>query len=195
VKVENNSRLQSKISKHSEHLFNISKLSNEALLEELLLTKVGEAKSRKKRIAKFGINMTARRKFNWFKVILEQCIQPFNLVMFCLIILDMVTYFVIKKGENETSDIISAAVSGVILLLTFTISLIEGYNSFKVDRQTNDIVANHFSILKKPIEDLNDIHFENLQSQLEIITYGKITIGDVILLKPGDIVPADMRII
>jgi Mg2+-importing ATPase len=195
VKVENNSRLQSKISKHSEHIFNISKLSNEALLEELLLTKVGEAKSRKKRIAKFGINMTARRKFNWFKVILEQCIQPFNLVMFCLIILDMVTYFVIKKGENETSDIISAAVSGVILLLTFTISLIEGYNSFKVDRQTNDIVANHFSILKKPIEDLNDIHFENLQSQLEIITYGKITIGDVILLKPGDIVPADMRII
>lgn len=178
--------------RHVDRIFNISKQSDESLLKDLGLKKYGDYKNRKKRISKFGINTAKTRSFHHLKHIFFALILPFNVLLLSMVIADISIYFTLEKTFDH---IVSAIVSMLLLLITVIIHHIQEYKTWKINFELNNLISNQFLVLKHSIDDINNIHPETLQTHLETITHGTITIGDVVVLKAGDIAPTDLRII
>ncbi|WP_342268556.1 HAD-IC family P-type ATPase [Spiroplasma endosymbiont of Aspidapion aeneum] len=181
--------------KFTNQLFRYSKLDNHDLLKELNIPAFGNNKSRKKRISKFGTNISQKPRFSFLKNSLLVCIQPFNLLLICLIILDFLTYFVINKDHQDIGEIVSAIVSIIIFCMTFTINIIERYEEFKSEQISREMQVNNYFIIKNEIPPIDEIRFEKISNDLTQIKYDKITNGDVIILNVGDTIPCDMRIL
>ncbi|SYV96626.1 magnesium-transporting ATPase MgtA, partial [Mycoplasma putrefaciens] len=82
-----------------------------------------------------------------------------------------------------------------MIFLASTVDFIQEYKAYQTNIKLNKMIENHFFVLNNQITDFSNLTFEKIKSNLIELEQSKLTIGDVILLNKGDIVPSDCRII
>lgn len=127
-----------------------------------------EAKSR---IEKFGKNeLTPKKKQNFFIKIIKTLLEP----MFLLLIVASAIYFILGEPKD----------GAIMLIFVFGIVCIDFFQEWKTDKT-----------LEK-IKELSSTNVRVLRDGIEIKLDGEdITIGDIIFIGEGSIVPADCKVL
>ena len=132
----------------------------------------------RKNISKYGKNeMRQKKPKQWYHYLLESLFSTFNLILFGIVLVLFYTDVMLTTPPNYANII-------VILILISTSTLLEFfevYRSNKAAEKLKNLVSAKSSVLRNGKE--------------VKITSSEITIGDVILLNAGDLIPADLRII
>ncbi|MBY7704030.1 hypothetical protein JIY74_27635 [Vibrio harveyi] len=82
-----------------------------------------------------------------------------------------------------------------MIFLASTVDFIQEYRAYQTNLELNKMIENHFLVLNKKITNIKELNFDNFKPHLIELEQSKLTIGDVVLLNQGDIVPSDCRII
>ncbi|WP_339023054.1 HAD-IC family P-type ATPase [Spiroplasma endosymbiont of Crioceris asparagi] len=181
-----------------ETIFSCAKQSKQSLLQDFNLKFFGDASNRKTRISKYGLNTTKISKFNHILYFLKETIEPFNILLFVMIFIDLGIYFFKAPEHGQTSNVdnlVSAIISFILLSLNMFVAQFLGYKSYKVSKELYDVINNRYNVVNYQIDDLSKVDIPHLQSKVFSIARNSLTIGDVVLLQKGDIVPSDMRVL
>ena len=127
---------------------------------------------------KNGVNQISQTKpKKWYNFFLESLLSPFNTILLGITLVLLYTDVIISETPNYANII-------VILFLVITSTLLEFFEEFRSNKAaeklkelvgTTTLVIRDGNEIKIPIQD--------------------ITIGDVVLLSSGSLIPADLRII
>ncbi|GHI06025.1 magnesium-translocating P-type ATPase [Streptomyces cellostaticus] len=129
------------------------------------------------RLARFGENsLPDRREASWPKLFLRSLRDPFTAVLLCL---GLVSAAVFAWGT-----------AAVILLLVGVSCVLRTTGEHRADRSTaalRELVATTATVLRRADEDAAPVPRE--------LPVGELVPGDVVRLGPGDLVPADVRLL
>ncbi|WP_434341812.1 HAD-IC family P-type ATPase [Mycoplasma putrefaciens] len=177
---------------HQDYVFKVSK-TNVNKLEKLLGSNIGlDDQQRELNTLKFKNNYIVTKKFEVIKKLLEALFEPFNILLWIIGILELIIYLVV---DNNIITLISAIMIIFMIFLASTVDFIQEYKAYQTNIKLNKMIENHFFVLNNQIIDFSNLTFEKIKSNLIELEQSKLTIGDVILLNKGDIVPSDCRII
>jgi len=141
--------------------------SNRGLTED-------EAKSR---LERYGLNAVAHEKApSWFKLLVKNFINPFNLLLFTLAIISLFL------GDVEAATII-----GVMILLSISMRFIQEYRSNIAAERLKSLVSTQATVIRRAQGSAEPIKRE--------IDIKYLVPGDIIHLCSGDMVPADVMIL
>lgn len=130
------------------------------------------------KIQQFGLNeLKQTREKKWYHYLLQSLLSPFNIILLGITLVLIYTD-VILAGEANYANIIV-----IVLLVTIStlLEFIEEYRSNKAASKLRSLVATTATVLR----DGNKIK----------IPIKETTIGDIIYLSAGDMIPADLRIL
>lgn len=132
----------------------------------------------KENILNNGLNEIKQKKSKkWYNYLFESLVSPFNLILLGIAL--VLTYTDVYLAEQKSySNII------VILILTTVSTLLEFFEVYKSNKAAEK--------LKSLIETKTNVLRNGKE---EKVALNEITIGDIIILSAGDIIPADLRII
>lgn len=154
-------------------------LTKEDFIKQYKINKNGltnqEAESNLKQ---FGENIISKsRPKRWYNYFLESLFTPFNIVLLGIIVLLCYTDIILSE-ENSYANIIV-----IIILITAStlLDFIEEYRSNKAANKLKELVATTCMVLRNGEE--TEIPMKN------------VTIGDVVILSAGSMIPADLRLI
>lgn len=154
-------------------------LTKEDFIKQYKINKNGltnqEAESNLKQ---FGGNIISKsRPKRWYNYFLESLFTPFNIVLLGIILLLCYTDIILSE-ENSYANIIV-----IIILITAStlLDFIEEYRSNKAANKLKELVATTSMVLRNGEE--TEIPMKN------------VTIGDVVILSAGSMIPADLRLI
>ncbi|WFQ91365.1 P-type Mg(2+) transport ATPase [Mycoplasma feriruminatoris] len=173
----------------------VIKLSNTNLndLNNLLDSKIGlNNQTRANNILKFGSNQIVVKKFFVFKKILETLLEPFNLLLLFIGILEFIIYFLFQKNWIT---LISAFIIILMIFLAGVVDFIQEYKAYKLNLKLTKIIENDVFVLNDQITDFTNLNYQNIKNNLIKEKQSNLTIGDVVYLSKGDIIPSDCRII
>ncbi|WP_434333142.1 HAD-IC family P-type ATPase [Mycoplasma capricolum] len=173
----------------------VIKIANANLneLDSFLGTKIGlNSKTREDNILKFGTNQIVVKKFLIFKKIFESLIEPFNLLLWFIGILEFIIYFLFQKNWIT---LISALIIIFMIFLASVVDFIQEYKAYKLNLKLTKIIENDVFIVNQEINDFNSLNYQSIKTNLIKEKQSQLTIGDVVYLTKGDIVPSDCRII
>ena len=122
------------------------------------------------RLAQYGLNELPSKQNSWWRILLMQFASPF---IYLLLIIVAVT---VVLGDANSAIVISACV----LLNT----LVGFYQEYKAERSIH--------LLKQYLTEKVTVLREGKEQEVESST---LVPGDILLLYPGDIIPADVRFI
>ena len=127
---------------------------------------------------KYGANqMKQAKQKKWYNYLYESFISPFNLILLGIAAVLIYTDVYLSKVPNYSNIIVI-----VILIIASTIlEFVEVYNSNKAAEKLKKLVETKAIIMRNGKE--------------EKIALDKITVGDLVILSAGDIIPADLRLI
>lgn len=132
----------------------------------------------KSRIDRYGLNEIRQSKpKKWYHYFLSSLFTPFNCILIGIILILYYTDVILSPIPSYANIIVVI----VLVLASTLLEFFEEYRSNKAAEKLKEMVATTATVLrdgkkvKLPIKDL--------------------TIGDVILLSAGDMIPADLRII
>ncbi|MFI1367788.1 magnesium-translocating P-type ATPase [Streptomyces griseochromogenes] len=129
------------------------------------------------RLARFGENgLPDRREASWPRLFLRSLRDPFTAVLLCL---GLVSAAVFAWGT-----------AAVILLLVAVSCVLRATGEHRADRSTaalRELVATTATVLRRADEDAAPVPRE--------LPVGELVPGDVVRLGPGDLVPADVRLL
>ena len=132
----------------------------------------------KQRQLKYGKNQIKQAKpKRWYQYFFESLISPFNLILLGITLVLIYTDIVLQPKPSYANIIVVIA---LVLISTF-LEFFEVYKSNKAAEKLKKMVAVKVTVLREGKE--------------EKIFLDEVTIGDVILLSAGDLIPADLRII
>ncbi|MEU2435504.1 magnesium-translocating P-type ATPase [Streptomyces rubradiris] len=130
-----------------------------------------------RRLARFGDNvLPARREVSWARLCVRSLRDPFTAVLACL---GLVSAAVLAWGT-----------ASVILLLVAVSCVLRATGEHRADRSTarlRELVATTATVLRRPREDAAPASRE--------VPVDELVPGDVVRLGPGDLVPADVRLL
>lgn len=130
------------------------------------------------RIVKYGINeLNNSKPKKWYQFLWSSLITPFNMILIGIIIVLIYTDVYLTNPPNYANIIV---VITLIMLSTFL--------EFSIVFKSNKDAAN----LKKLIETNSTVVRDGKKVK---IPNTKLTIGDIVLLSAGDLVPGDLRLI
>ena len=138
------------------------------------LTKQQVAENR----AKYGLNILKQKKpKEWYNYLLESLLSPFNLILLGITLVLIYTDVILTNPPSYANIIVILILITVSTLLEF----FEVYRSNKAAEKLKSMVAVKTTVYRngKAIK----------------IPLDEITIGDVVSLSAGDLIPADVRII
>ncbi|MGX6592801.1 magnesium-translocating P-type ATPase [Cetobacterium ceti] len=126
----------------------------------------------------FGENvLSKKRKDSVLKKFIYSFINPFTIILFILASISFFTEIVFSKNRDFTG----------IIIITIMI-FVSGILRFLQEFHSNNAVEN----LNKLIETTSLITRNNILKEIPV---DEIVVGDLITLKAGDIIPADIRLI
>ena len=129
-------------------------------------------------INKYGFNdLKQTKEKKWYHYFLASLFTPFNSILLCITIILFYTDVVFATVPNYASII-------VILILVLSSTLLDffaAYRSNKAADKLRNLVATTTTVLR----DGKKISIPNKE----------ITLGDILLLSAGDMIPADLRVI
>ena len=130
------------------------------------------------RINKYGLNVLKQKKpKKWYNFLWESLINPFNLILLGIIVILIYTDVILSDPKNYANITVVAILISISTLLEF----FEVYNSNKSAEKLKNLVATTTTVIRN-------------NSKIKI-PLNQVTIGDVVSLSAGDLIPADLRII
>ncbi|MGL5268714.1 MAG: HAD-IC family P-type ATPase, partial [Spiroplasma sp.] len=173
----------------------VGKLANSDFdsLSKTLNSKIGiPNQDRIKQLEKFGNNQTSIKKFNHFKKFFEVLIEPFNLLLWAVAVIE---FFIFLFYGRKIIDLVSSLVVLFMIILAGFVDYIQELKAYKLNQSLKVLVSDKFFILNQEIDNLNTFNFNEANKKLIQVNQEDLVVGDVISLKQGDLVPADARII
>ena len=129
-------------------------------------------------IKKFGLNETKKAKpKKWYNYLLQGVITPFNCILIGISIILIYTDIYLAIEPSYANIIVIAILVTASTLLDF----FESYRSNKAAEKLREIVETTTTVIR----DNKEIN----------IPVKNVTLGDIVLLSAGSIIPADLRII
>ena len=151
---------------------------NEFLKKHNLNEKGLTSKQAEINIKKFGLNETKKAKpKKWYNYLLQSLLTPFNCILIGISIILIYTDIYLAIEPSYANIIVIAILVTASTLLDF----FESYRSNKAAEKLREIVE----ITTTVIRDNKEIN----------IPVKNVTLGDIVLLSAGSIIPADLRII
>lgn len=129
-------------------------------------------------IKKFGLNETKKAKpKKWYNYLLQSLLTPFNCILIGISIILIYTDIYLAIEPSYANIIVIAILVTASTLLDF----FESYRSNKAAEKLREIVETTTTVIR----DNKEIN----------IPVKNVTLGDIVLLSAGSIIPADLRII
>lgn len=129
-------------------------------------------------IKKFGLNETKKAKpKKWYNYLLQSLLTPFNCILIGISIILIYTDIYLAIEPSYANIIVIAILVTASTLLDF----FESYRSNKAAEKLREIVETTTTVIR----DNKEIN----------IPVKNVTLGDIVLLSTGSIIPADLRII
>ena len=129
-------------------------------------------------IKKFGLNETKKAKpKKWYNYLLQSLLTPFNCILMGISIILIYTDIYLAIEPSYANIIVIAILVTASTLLDF----FESYRSNKAAEKLREIVETTTTVIR----DNKEIN----------IPVKNVTLGDIVLLSAGSIIPADLRII
>lgn len=148
-------------------------LKKHNLNEEGLTSKKAEIN-----IKKFGLNETKKAKpKKWYNYLLQSLLTPFNCILIGISIILIYTDIYLAIEPSYANIIVIAILVTASTLLDF----FESYRSNKAAEKLREIVETTTTVIR-----------DNKEINIPI---KNVTLGDIVLLSAGSIIPADLRII
>lgn len=130
------------------------------------------------RQATYGTNEIKQAKpKKWYNYFLNSLFSPFNLILLGISFVLIYTDIILPENPSPANIIVIIILVTVSTLLEF----FEEYRSNKAADKLKEMVATNTTVLR----DGNQIKIPNKE----------ITIGDIVVLSAGDMIPADLRIL
>lgn len=131
-------------------------------------------------IMKYGVNKIVKRKENSIRrQLLKSFVTPFTLLLLFLSVLSFLADYVFAKANKSLGT--SLIILGMVVI-SGILNFIESYQSNKAAESLQKFVLTKARVYRN-------------QSEPQTINSEELTIGDVVDLSSGDLVPADVRII
>lgn len=121
--------------------------------------------------------LSSARPKKWYQFLLSSLINPFNLILIGIILVLIYTDVYLSTPPNYANIIV---ITALILLSTFL--------EFFIVYKSNRDAAN----LKKLIQTTSTLIRNGKKQNIPI---NELTVGDVVVLSAGDIIPADLRLV
>ena len=132
----------------------------------------------RKNISKFGKNELRQKKpKQWYNYFFESLFSTFNLILLGIVLVLFYTDVILSTPPNYANIIV------ILILITAStlLEFFEVYRSNKAAEKLKNLVSARSEVLRNGKE-------------IKIPT-SEVTVGDVILLNAGDLIPADLRVI
>ena len=156
-----------------------SKMSKDEFLSEYKVAESGlSAKKAEERIHNLGPNEIKQAKpRKWYHYLFESLLTPFNCILIGISIILVYTDIYLAETPSYANIIVIA----ILVVASTLLDFFESYRSNKAAEKLKEMVATTASVIRdgKKIE----------------IPVKNITLGDIVLLSAGSMIPADLRII
>ena len=130
------------------------------------------------RLSTYGKNeMKQKKQKKWSNYLLDSLLSPFNIILMGITIILIYTDIILTSPPSYANIIVIL----VLVLASTLLEFFEVYNSNKAAEKLKDLVATTCTVIRN-------------ETKIKI-PLNEITIGDVILLSAGDIIPADVRVL
>lgn len=130
------------------------------------------------RLYTYGKNeMKQKKQKKWYNYLLDSLLSPFNIILMGITIILIYTDIILTSPPSYANIIVIL----VLVLASTLLEFFEVYNSNKAAEKLKDLVATTCTVIRN-------------ETKIKI-PLNEITIGDVILLSAGDIIPADVRVL
>lgn len=131
-----------------------------------------------KNLKHFGLNEINQAKpKKWYYYFLQSLFSPFNSILLCITIVLLYTDVILPETPNYANII-------VILVLVIASTLLEFFEEFRSNKAAQK--------LKELVATTTHVIRNNKEISIPI---KEITIGDIILLSAGSMIPADLRVL
>ena len=127
------------------------------------------------RLSTYGKNEMKQKK--WYNYLWDSLLSPFNIILMGITIILIYTDIILTSPPSYANIIVIL----VLVLASTLLEFFEVYNSNKAAEKLKDLVATTCTVIRN-------------ETKIKI-PLNEITIGDVILLSAGDIIPADVRVL
>ena len=135
-----------------------------------------------KRLKEYGLNkIPHKNKKTIFKRIAEGFINPFTLILFALALISIFTDILIPFFKNEEISFLTVMIISTMITVSGLIRFIQEYKSDNASEKLLNMIKSSSIVLRENIK--KEINNENL------------TVGDIVFINAGNIIPADIRII
>lgn len=135
-----------------------------------------------KRLKEYGLNkIPHKNKKTILKRIAEGFINPFTLILFALAIISIFTDILIPFFKNEEISFLTVIIISTMITVSGLIRFIQEYKSDNASEKLLNMIKSSSIVLRENIK--KEINSENL------------TVGDIVFINAGNIMPADIRII
>ncbi|MGN1326763.1 MAG: magnesium-translocating P-type ATPase, partial [Clostridia bacterium] len=129
-------------------------------------------------IAKYGLNeIKGNKPKRWYNYLLESLFSPFNSILMGIILVLLYTDVYLAENANYANIVVIA----VLVIASTLLEFFEEYRSNKAAEKLKELVATTSTVIRNG-ETIN-------------VPIKQITIGDIVLLSAGSMIPADLRII
>ena len=129
-------------------------------------------------IKKFGLNETKKAKpKKWYNYLLQSLLTPFNCILIGISIILIYTDIYLAIEPSYANIIVIA----ILVTASTLVDFFESYRSNKAAEKLREIVETTTTVIR----DNKEIN----------IPVKNVTLGDIVLLSAGSIIPADLRII
>ena len=129
-------------------------------------------------LAKYGKNMMKQKKpKQWYNYLLESLFSTFNLILLGIVVVLFYTDVILSEPPSYANII-------VILILIFASTMLEFfevYRSNKAAEKLKSLVSVKTTVIRN--------------GKVTKVQSSEVTVGDVVVLSAGDLIPADLRII
>ena len=154
-------------------------LSKEAFIKKHKIKENGlSTQEANRRLQGLGYNEIKQTKpKRWYNYFLESLFSPFNIILLGITLLLVYTDIILPKSPSY------ANISVILILVTATtlLDFVEEYRSNRAASKLKDLVATTCTVLR----DGKDVS----------LPIKDVTIGDIIILSAGSMIPADLRLI
>ena len=129
-------------------------------------------------IQKYGVNEIKQSKpKRWYNYLLESLFSPFNSILIGISLVLFYTDVVLADIPNYANIIVIL----VLVIASTLLEFFEEYNSNKAAEKLKEMVETQATVIR--------------DNKKIGVSMKQITVGDLILLSAGDMIPADLRII
>ncbi|MBQ9298448.1 MAG: magnesium-translocating P-type ATPase [Clostridia bacterium] len=131
-----------------------------------------------KNIKDFGINkITHNKQKRWYNYFFASLFSPFNSILLGITLVLIYTDILIPDTPNYSNIV-------VIIVLVLISTLLEFFEEFRSNKAAEK--------LKELVEVKSTVKRDNIKVSISV---KQITIGDIVMLSAGDMIPSDLRII